>query len=106
MGHELAACRRELGSTDTAIITVERLYPFPERELASELVRFPATARARWVQEEPENQGAWSFVAPRLVKSAGRVVENVSRPESPAPAVGSARRHVMEQRTLLTEAFA
>ncbi|OIJ63863.1 hypothetical protein WN71_031110 [Streptomyces mangrovisoli] len=106
VSHELVARRRELGLTDTAIVAVERLYPFPGRELATELARFPESARVRWVQEEPENQGAWSFVAPRLMESTGRGVEHVSRPEASAPAVGSARRHRMEQKSLLTRAFA
>ncbi|MFD5636175.1 multifunctional oxoglutarate decarboxylase/oxoglutarate dehydrogenase thiamine pyrophosphate-binding subunit/dihydrolipoyllysine-residue succinyltransferase subunit [Streptomyces sp. NPDC127077] len=106
ISHDLASRRRELGRTDTAIVTVERLYPFPERELTAELTRFPAAAKVRWVQEEAENQGAWSFVAPRLMKSAQRVVEHVSRPESPVPAVGSAHRHAAEQKALLAEAFA
>ncbi|MFG2949283.1 multifunctional oxoglutarate decarboxylase/oxoglutarate dehydrogenase thiamine pyrophosphate-binding subunit/dihydrolipoyllysine-residue succinyltransferase subunit [Streptomyces adustus] len=106
ISHELAARRRELGRTDTAIVTAERLYPFPERELAAELARFPGAAKVRWVQEEAENQGAWSFVAPRLMQSAERAVEHVSRPESPVPAVGSAHRHAAEQKALLAGAFA
>ncbi|MCG7205508.1 multifunctional oxoglutarate decarboxylase/oxoglutarate dehydrogenase thiamine pyrophosphate-binding subunit/dihydrolipoyllysine-residue succinyltransferase subunit [Streptomyces arenae] len=103
--YDLDARRRETGSTGTAIVRVERLYPFPEDELAAELARFPAAAQVRWVQEEPENQGAWSFVALRLHRSARRAVECVSRPESPAPAAGSARRHALEQKALVTSAF-
>ncbi|MQY33784.1 Multifunctional 2-oxoglutarate metabolism enzyme [Streptomyces sp. RB17] len=103
--HDLDAHRHDSGSADTAIVRVERLYPFPEGELAAELARFPAAADVRWVQEEPENQGAWSFVAPRLYRLAGRPVACVSRPEAPAPAVGSARRHALEQTALVTSAF-
>ncbi|MFJ9563035.1 multifunctional oxoglutarate decarboxylase/oxoglutarate dehydrogenase thiamine pyrophosphate-binding subunit/dihydrolipoyllysine-residue succinyltransferase subunit [Streptomyces fuscichromogenes] len=103
--HDLDAHRRDSGATDTAIIRVERLYPFPEAELTAELARFPAAAEVRWVQEEHENQGAWSFVAPRLYRSTGRPVDCVSRPEAPAPAVGSARRHALEQQALVAAAF-
>ncbi|WP_256339874.1 hypothetical protein [Streptomyces sp. 1222.5] len=52
----------------------------------------------RWVQEEPANQRAWSFLAPRLHRLARRPVDRVSRPEAPAPAVGSARRHALSSR--------
>ncbi|MEU5310480.1 multifunctional oxoglutarate decarboxylase/oxoglutarate dehydrogenase thiamine pyrophosphate-binding subunit/dihydrolipoyllysine-residue succinyltransferase subunit [Streptomyces sp. NPDC021562] len=103
--YDLDAHRRASGSADTAIVRVERLYPFPQEELTAELARFPATADVRWVQEEPENQGAWSFVTPRLHRLAGRPVDCVSRPEAPAPAVGSARRHALEQEALVTSAF-
>ncbi|WP_306822965.1 hypothetical protein [Streptomyces sp. 5112.2] len=58
----------------------------------------PATADVRWVQEEPANQRAWSFLAPRLHRLARRPVDRVSRPEAPAPAVGSARRHALSSR--------
>ncbi|MGX1546437.1 multifunctional oxoglutarate decarboxylase/oxoglutarate dehydrogenase thiamine pyrophosphate-binding subunit/dihydrolipoyllysine-residue succinyltransferase subunit [Streptomyces adustus] len=103
--YELDAHRHESGSTDTAIVRVECLHPFPEDELAVELARFPADADVRWVQEEAENQGAWSFLAPRLHRPAGRLVECVSRPAAPAPAVGSARRHDLEQKALVASAF-
>jgi 2-oxoglutarate dehydrogenase E1 component len=103
--YDLDACRHDSGSTNTAIVRVERLYPFPEEELAAELARFPGATDVRWVQEEPENQGAWSFVAPNLHRLTGRPVECVSRPAAPAPAVGSARRHGLEQKTLVTSAF-
>lgn len=59
--HDLDAHRGASDSADTAIVRGERLYPFPEDELAAELACFPATADVRWVQEEPANQGAWSI---------------------------------------------
>ncbi|MBI0313307.1 MULTISPECIES: multifunctional oxoglutarate decarboxylase/oxoglutarate dehydrogenase thiamine pyrophosphate-binding subunit/dihydrolipoyllysine-residue succinyltransferase subunit [Streptomyces violaceusniger group] len=103
--YDLDAHRRSSNLSDTAIVRVERLHPFPERELSAELARFPADAEVRWVQEEPENQGAWSFVGPRVRRPASRPVECVSRPPAPAPAVGSARRHADEQKALVASAF-
>ncbi|MGW3915885.1 multifunctional oxoglutarate decarboxylase/oxoglutarate dehydrogenase thiamine pyrophosphate-binding subunit/dihydrolipoyllysine-residue succinyltransferase subunit [Streptomyces sp. NPDC005070] len=103
--YDLDAHRHDANLTDTAIVRVERLYPFPDQELAAELARFPASADVRWVQEEPANQGSWSFVEPRLRLVTDRPVDCVSRPEAPAPAVGSARRHALEQKTLVTSAF-
>ncbi|GHE98109.1 hypothetical protein GCM10014715_62830 [Streptomyces spiralis] len=103
--YDLDAHRRSSGLTDTAILRVERLHPFPEQELSAELARFPADAEVRWVQEEPENQGAWSFVRPYVQRPANRPVECVSRPQASAPAGGSARRHTGEQRNLVASAF-
>ncbi|MFI6658903.1 multifunctional oxoglutarate decarboxylase/oxoglutarate dehydrogenase thiamine pyrophosphate-binding subunit/dihydrolipoyllysine-residue succinyltransferase subunit [Streptomyces sp. NPDC050523] len=103
--YDLDAHRNASGSADTAIVRLERLYPFPEEELAAELARFPAAADVRWVQEEPENQGPWPFLAPRLYRSAVRPVDCVSRPAAPAPAVGSSRRHGLEQKAVVASAF-
>ncbi|MFI6565781.1 multifunctional oxoglutarate decarboxylase/oxoglutarate dehydrogenase thiamine pyrophosphate-binding subunit/dihydrolipoyllysine-residue succinyltransferase subunit [Streptomyces sp. NPDC050534] len=103
--YDLDAHRNASDSADTAIVRLERLYPFPEEELAAELARFPAAADVRWVQEEPENQGPWPFLAPRLYRSAERPVDCVSRPAAPAPAVGSSRRHGLEQQAVVASAF-
>ncbi|WP_370656864.1 multifunctional oxoglutarate decarboxylase/oxoglutarate dehydrogenase thiamine pyrophosphate-binding subunit/dihydrolipoyllysine-residue succinyltransferase subunit [Streptomyces sp. NBS 14/10] len=103
--YDLDAYRRSSGLSDTAIVRVERLYPFPEQELSAELARFPADAEVRWVQEEPENQGAWSFVGPHVQRLANRPIGCISRPPAPAPAVGSARRHAGEQKDLVASAF-
>jgi 2-oxoglutarate dehydrogenase E1 component len=102
--YDLDAYRRSAGLWDTAIVRVERFYPFPGPELGGELARFPG-AEVRWVQEEPENQGAWSFVEPYVRRLAGGLVRCVSRPRAAAPAVGSARRHAGEQRDLVLAAF-
>lgn len=103
--YDLDAHRRSAGLSDTAIVRLERLYPFPTEELGAELARFPAGVEVRWVQEEPENQGAWSFVGPHVHRLTGRPVACVSRPQAPAPAVGSARRHTGEQQDLVMSAF-
>jgi 2-oxoglutarate dehydrogenase E1 component len=103
--YDLDAYRRSYDLSDTAIVRLERLYPFPEHEFSAELARFPSDAEVRWVQEEPENQGAWSFVGPHVQRSANRPIGCVSRPQAPAPAVGSARRHAGEQKDLVASAF-
>jgi 2-oxoglutarate dehydrogenase E1 component len=103
--YDLDAHRRSADLSDTAIVRLERLYPFPEEELRGELARLPAAAEVRWVQEEPVNQGAWSFVTSHVQRLAGRPVECISRPQASAPAVGSARRHAGEQKELVLSAF-
>ena len=104
--YDLDAHRRESGLDETAIIRLERLYPFPADELRAELSKYPRGVDVRWVQEEPANQGAWTFVAPRLEPLTPVTIGCVSRPAASAPAVGSARRHAAEQHNLVQRAFA
>ena len=109
IGHELRAERRRRKDKLTAIIFLEQLYPFPEGELAAELERerHAAAREFVWVQEEPANQGALAFVIRPLERIAGeRPVRSVKRSASASPATGSAKAHELEQKTLLTLAFA
>jgi 2-oxoglutarate dehydrogenase E1 component len=104
--HELRAERRKRGDTRTAIVALEQLYPFPEKELAAALGEHPAAREVVWVQEEPANMGALFFVKPRLRRLARpRAVRSVQRSASPSPATGSGKAHEVEQKTLLTLAF-
>nr|WSX74931.1 multifunctional oxoglutarate decarboxylase/oxoglutarate dehydrogenase thiamine pyrophosphate-binding subunit/dihydrolipoyllysine-residue succinyltransferase subunit [Streptomyces sp. NBC_00899] len=103
--YDLDAHRRASGRAGTAVVRLERLYPFPEDEVRAALSGYPAGAEVRWVQEEPANQGAWGFAGPRLGGLAAGGVTCVSRPAASAPAVGSARRHAAEQEDLVRRAF-
>lgn len=102
--YDLAAYREEHGLHDTAILRFERLYPLPFR-LAEVLERYP-DAQVRWVQEEPANQGAWSFIAMNAPAMIHRSIEGISRPSSSSPAVGTHQRHVVEQQAVVERAFA
>ena len=103
---DLVAERERRGDDRTAIIRLERLYPIPFRTLPPLVEQYPSTAAVRWVQEEPANQGAWSFMALNLPPLLGRTIEGVSRPSSSSPAVGSHHRHEDEQRAVVEAAFA
>ncbi len=106
VGHELARERERLQEARTAIVFLEQLYPFPEKELAAELGRHPQARELVWVQEEPANMGALAFVLPRLERVAGHPrVRSVKRSASGSPATGSAKAHALEQKTLLALAF-
>src|SRR5205085_884049 len=106
IGHELRAERQKRKDNATAIVFVEQLYPFPEAELAAEFARCPSAREIVWVQEEPSNMGALFYMLPRLRRIAGeRAVLSVKRSASASPATGSAKAHVMEQKTLITLAF-
>jgi len=106
IGHELKVERKKRKNASTAIVFVEQLYPFPEAELSNELERHTAAREIVWVQEEPSNMGALSFVLPRLRRIAGKhPVLSVKRSASASPATGSPKAHEVEQKTLLTLAF-
>jgi len=103
--YDLIAERAAQGITDTAIVRLERLYPLPTKTLPPELNRF-GNAEVRWVQEEPANMGAWSFMAMNLPEVIQRPLIGVTRPASSSPAVGSHHRHEEEQKALVARAFA
>ena len=103
--YDLVAHREKTGRNDVAIIRLERLYPLPIITLPPELARFTNLQTIKWVQEEPANQGAWSFMAMNMPELIGRPLVGVSRPASSSPAVGSHHRHEIEQETLVTQAF-
>jgi 2-oxoglutarate dehydrogenase E1 component len=110
IGHELRAereRRKKAGENDNAaLVFLEQLYPFPEKEIAAALELYPQAGEIIWVQEEPANMGALSYVMPRLRRLARpRAVRSVKRSPSSSPATGSARAHELEQKTLLSLAF-
>ncbi|MDG6104807.1 multifunctional oxoglutarate decarboxylase/oxoglutarate dehydrogenase thiamine pyrophosphate-binding subunit/dihydrolipoyllysine-residue succinyltransferase subunit [Dactylosporangium aurantiacum] len=104
--YDLLQARTERGITDTAIIRVEQLYPMPVEELREALAQFPNAEDFAWVQEEPANQGAWSFIALNLLEHLQGVgLRRISRPAAAAPAVGSTKLHDAEQHALIEAAL-
>jgi 2-oxoglutarate dehydrogenase E1 component len=95
------------GGPETAILRVEQLYPWPEAELADSLQRFGAARDFVWVQEEPANMGAWTFVRERLQQllRPGLRLRYAGRRESASTATGSLRVHRAEQQAILDAAF-
>ena len=85
---------------------LEQYYPLPVEELNAALRRYP-NAEVVWVQDEPENQGAWPFISLELVKYLeGRTVRVVSRPSSASPATGSSKVSAAQQTALIEAALA
>ena len=82
-----------------ALVRVEELYPWPHEEIARIMDLYPVVEQVVWAQEEPRNQGAWTYVQPRLRASAGAAVgvRYVGRPERASPAEGYADAHKTEQ---------
>jgi 2-oxoglutarate dehydrogenase E1 component len=102
--YDLVAARDEAGSTDVAIVRIELLYPFPAAELGALLGTFADSTEIVWAQEEPQNMGAWSFVAPRIREVAGRDPGYIGRPPRASPAEGYADAHEKEQKRITGEA--
>jgi 2-oxoglutarate dehydrogenase E1 component len=100
IGHELRVERTKRKDTTTGILFLDQLYPWPEDELRAAIEAHPAAREIVWVQEEPANMGAFSFVMPRLRRIAGdRQVLSVKRSAAASPATGSAKAHEMEHRS-------
>src|ERR1700749_3380650 len=98
--------REKRGENRIQILRIEQLYPFPDSVLAQELNRFPK-AELVWCQEEPKNQGAWSFVAPRLEALMGGKTRPryVGRPEYASTAAGLMKQHLTELAQFLNDAL-
>jgi 2-oxoglutarate decarboxylase len=91
---------------DIALVRLEQYYPLPAAELNAVLENYP-NAELVWVQDEPQNQGAWPFVCLELASRlpAGRTIRVTSRAAAASPAAGSAKRHAQEQAELLQRAL-
>jgi 2-oxoglutarate dehydrogenase E1 component len=103
---DLVSSEHRAARTDVAICRLEQLYPVPMRDLRAAIDAYPNADEVLWVQEEPENMGAWDFIRPHLQEvSSGRTVRRVARPRSASPAEGSAARHALNQQALVEQAF-
>jgi len=90
-----------------AVVRVEELYPWPHERIAQTVDLYPEIDEVAWVQEEPKNQGAWSFVAPRLRVSTGNalVIRYYGRAERASPAEGYPSDHTEEQARIVGDAL-
>jgi 2-oxoglutarate dehydrogenase E1 component len=100
--YDLIAERRKREHNNIAFVRVEQLYPFPLLQLHEVIKRYPNATVFSWVQEEPANMGAWSFV---LRHFKGVKLLLVARPESGSPATGSPKLHVLRQAKVMDKAF-
>ena len=91
---------------DVAIVRMEQLYPFPESQLQEAMKRYSSVGECVWVQEEPQNMGAWHFIRPYLRRILGRKIHYVGRAIAASPATGLAKIHSRQQQKIITEAFA
>ena len=105
--YDLLKARDSNGTSDAALVRVEQLYPLHTERLKEVLGRYASAEKWVWCQEESQNMGAWSFIAPRLQEllPAGRQLAYAGREASASPAVGAKLLHDREQKALVAEAF-
>jgi 2-oxoglutarate dehydrogenase E1 component len=103
---DLANSDARKAQSDTAVVRVEQLYPFPAQEIKALLNSYKHVESVHWVQEEPENMGAWDFAHPLLRELIGdRPLGYVGRGRMSSPAEGSASQHQQNQAALVNAAF-
>ncbi len=108
--YDLLEKRDEAGRDDTYILRLEQFYPFPALSMVNELSRFKQ-AEIVWCQEEPKNQGAWTFVEPNIEWVLTRIGAKHTRPAyagraaAASPATGLASQHKSQQAALVNEAL-
>ncbi|MES9833224.1 MAG: 2-oxoglutarate dehydrogenase E1 component [Candidatus Thiodiazotropha sp. DIVDIV] len=105
--YELLETRRSRGLEDVAIIRIEQLYPFPQKEFDKVIRQYKNAKMIIWCQEEPQNQGAWDQIKHRFypLTSKSRQLHYVGRSTAAAPAVGYRSVHIAQQETLIDEAL-
>ncbi|MFM7035180.1 MAG: 2-oxoglutarate dehydrogenase E1 component, partial [Planctomycetia bacterium] len=107
VAYELEKRRQELGRHDVAIVRIEQMYPLPRRALEDALADYAPGTPAVWVQDEPENMGAWRFFR---IHFGDKLLDRfpfsgVCRQSAASPATGSKKSHDLEQNELLAAAF-
>lgn len=108
--YELLAARRAAGVKDVAIVRIEQLSPFPFDKVAFQAAKY-TNAEIAYVQEEPKNMGAWTFVADRIETATNVLNKNLKLPSyigrstMCAPAEGSAKEHAKTQKILINKAL-
>lgn len=111
-GKVMVDIEQELEKTEEKLdwlraLRLEQIYPFPKKELEKELKQLPNLEEIVWVQEEPRNMGAWSFVSEHLrdLLKDGQTLRYVGRPDRSSPAVGDPDVHKLEQRQIVEQAI-
>lgn len=97
--------RQQINADETAIVRIEQLYPFPEKALRPVIGRHGKAAVWTWVQEEPENMGAWQFMRSKLAPLLGKPLGYVGRNASASPATGFPKIYKTEQGAIVDQAI-
>ncbi|MEQ1758479.1 MAG: 2-oxoglutarate dehydrogenase E1 component [Vicinamibacterales bacterium] len=104
---DLASSERRPAAKEVAVVRVEQLYPFPSSAIEEVLAGYPSARDIVWLQEEPENMGAWEFARPLLLETLGdrRALRYIGRARSASPSEGSSTWHQLNQKALVERAF-
>lgn len=104
---DLLTSDRRAAADWVAVVRVEELYPFPATALRAVLAAYPNVREVVWLQEEPQNMGAWAYMLQRLpaLLPAGVPLRYLGRPERASPAEGTLELHMVEQERIIAAAF-
>ena len=102
--YQLRRQKTDLKMKDVAIVRIEQLYPFPEQQLKKIVSSYTHVRKWTWVQEEPANMGAWTFIRPRIERVIGQALTYVGRKASSSPATGFPLVYKAEQNAIADEA--
>ncbi len=105
--YDLLAEKRRRGIEGMALIRIEQLYPFPEKQLKEVIAKYKGFDHCYWVQEEPENMGAWDFIRPLLrpLLPTKTPPNYIGRSRSASPAAGSFALHQKQHKALIEALF-
>ncbi len=105
--YDLLKYRTDNNIDDTAIVRVEQFYPYKSDQIREILASYPNAKKVVWVQEEPQNMGAWNFLSRRLTNdlAKGQQLTFSARPECASPAYGSSKTSAEQQKILIEAAF-
>ncbi len=103
--YELLEKQQNDNRVDIAIVRVEQIYPIPMDKLRAIKNKYKNSEEFLWVQEEPENMGAWPYICRKLRKSRIEL-EVISRKESSSTATGYQKQHIAQQIAIIEAAFA
>jgi 2-oxoglutarate dehydrogenase E1 component len=104
---DLLTSERRADNPNVAIVRVEQLYPFPEKKIREVIDRYPKLREVCWVQEEPENMGAWEFARPLLetLVDGRHPLRYIGRSRNSSPSEGSSSWHAANQRAIVDQVF-
>lgn len=100
--YDLIEAKEKEGNTDLAIVRLEQIYPLPKIQLQAIVDKYKNASEYLWVQEEPENMGAWSFVL-RAFRHVN--LKYIGRPETASPATGYGKSHIKQQQNIIDKLF-
>lgn len=103
--YDLAAHREKVEAGHAAIVRIEQLHPFPIEDVRAILNRYDGVRKLTWVQEEPRNMGAWTYINEQFTERLDVPLHYVGRPDNDSPAVASTKMHAAEQHRLVVEAI-
>jgi 2-oxoglutarate dehydrogenase E1 component len=102
--YDLLQRQQENKRGDVAIVRIEQLYPTPFDQMQTIKEKYASATEFVWVQEEPENMGAWPYMC-RKLRNSNIYLQIIARPEASSPATGFSKRHAAEQLDIVNRAF-